>query len=225
MNHMKKISGIILIISIVVVLSIPLILSYSIKDFTVWGILVTYAGTIVGGLLTLLGVIYSIKHSQREKTKELELLYRPLLKVEEGESSHPEKELMITCNNENYDDSNLIYGKKCLIIKNIGRGEMQEVRIRNIKVDSVAGVIPYAEGNLLNSEEIDLIGVEDSIAITIGTPKNKVKDDISTIYNVTFIVEYYGILNKSLFQNRVQFCISMNNKGKTEIYNIKSSTL
>lgn len=225
MNRMKKINGILIGVSIVFVLLIPLILSYSMRNITIWGILVIYSGAIIGGLITLFGVTYSLKQSEKAKSKELELLYRPIVKGEKGKTEEKDKEIIITCNNESYDDKKQIHGKSSLILKNVGRGEMRQVRIRNIKVDSVAGVIPYAEGNLSEKEEIDIIGVEDTLTISISTPKNKVNDEVSTIYNVSFILEYKGILNQISFQNKVSFTYSINNKEKNELSNIKVRTI
>ena len=221
---MKKVNTIVIIISVLLILFIPLLLSYSMKDTTIWAVLVIYSGTIIGGLITLLGVVYSIKTVEREKTRDLELVYRPVLKIETSKEE-PDRNILITCNNESYDDNTLILGKTTLQIKNIGRGEMQEIRIRNIKVDSIQDIIPYAEGNLDDKEEINVLGINESLYIGIKTPKNKISDTISTLYNVSMIVEYYGILNKTNFQNRVSFTVSINNKNKCEIDNIKTISM
>ena len=224
MKQINKVSAIVITISIVFVLLIPFILSYSVKDITIWGILVLYSGIILGGLFILIGVVLSIKQIEKEKTRDLELVYRPVLKIETSKEE-PDRNILITCNNESYDDNTQILGKTTLQIKNIGRGEMQEIRIRNIKVDSIQDIIPYAEGNLDNKEEINVLGINESLNIGIKTPKNKISDTVSTLYNVSMIVEYYGILNKTNFQNRVSFTVSINNKNKCEIDNIKTISM
>ena len=224
MKQINKVSAIVITISIVFVLLIPFILSYSVKDITIWGILVLYSGIILGGLFILIGVVLSIKQKEKEKTRDLELVYRPVLKIETSKEE-PDRNILITCNNESYDDNTQILGKTTLQIKNIGRGEMQEIRIRNIKVDSIQDIIPYAEGNLDNKEEINVLGINESLNIGIKTPKNKISDTVSTLYNVSMIVEYYGILNKTNFQNRVSFTVSINNKNKCEIDNIKTISM
>ena len=162
MKHINKVSAIVITISIVFVLLIPFILSYSVKDITIWGILVLYSGIILGGLFILIGVVLSIKQIEKEKTRDLELVYRPVLKIETSKEE-PDRNILITCNNESYDDNTQILGKTTLQIKNIGRGEMQEIRIRNIKVDSIQDIIPYAEGNLDDKEEINVLGINESL--------------------------------------------------------------
>ena len=72
MKHINKVSAIVITISIVFVLLIPFILSYSVKDITIWGILVLYSGIILGGLFILIGVVLSIKQIEKEKTRDLE---------------------------------------------------------------------------------------------------------------------------------------------------------
>mgnify|MGYP002854842202 CR=1 FL=1 len=222
MNKIKKLNIIIIGITIIIIFMIPVILSYSIKDITIWGIVVIYLGAIIGGILTLTGVYWTIKTSNKERQKDLELLYKPSLKCfTTTDKVEPNKEIMVACNSDSYDDSRLIYGNMKLAISNIGRGEMLNVSITNIEISSVANILPNIEGHLLNEEEIEELGVEDTIYITIGTPKNKVNKDISTVYNVSFLLEYNGILKNSKFKSKISFCVTTNNKNRNEIYNIK----
>ena len=171
-----------LVLLVAVVLVVPVIFYFLAMRFewmsqdasaTVLG----YVGAVLGGLLTLAGVRWTIGYEKGVRKEDMRLQYRPLLapKVVESRSRTDmlAVELVTLFNHPAFNDVNPCYEGPCISLHNVGRGEIMSLRLEMKSCECV-----YAGPNvslnpeaLLMFEDISrVIPVGDSIDIVVAMP-------------------------------------------------------
>lgn len=221
-NKLRQIyivSIITIILIVIAVISTTLITG--IKEIPIIGTVVMYGVILLGGIVAIINVTHIGKKEKLESTRKLQLIYRPDLKL--GKTMNINnlcKRIKIFTSDDRYRDNNSRYGHYFLEIRNNGKGEMAEVKLKDLKVkceDKVVRTIGYFS----NEDIIDFIEVNDSIVLSIGTPENLYNNDILTTYDISFVIEYRGILNSKMLKDKISFTVSNNNKNNNNIYNFK----
>lgn len=99
--------------------------------------IVEYGGAILGGFLTLYGVWWTIDDSNKGKKKELELQYCPILLTEtkprQAMDRHLCTKLRIEFQHDGFNDQKLSCADQIISLKNVGRGEIQQITVSNIQ--------------------------------------------------------------------------------------------
>lgn len=169
--------------------------------------LIDYMGSIYSGLMTIVGVAATIIYEKNERNKDIELEYRPQLKLEECDY----KDLTTNGQIDIVTESEKFFGgdslHKCLVIKNIGRGEMLDVKLSDVKVELIKEKLDFT-GYLSTGRNYDEIGKEDSISYNIVVPRRGTNTaGSSKLYNVSIKISFYGCLHKTKYNYLISFCI------------------
>jgi len=207
---MKKIRIIVtLIIWLMVTILTPYLIKYFFVNQETRNVLIDYMGSIYSGLMTIVGVIATIMYEKNERIKDIELQYRPQLKIEECDAAN------ITTNGQLniITDSNMFLKSttegvhKCLVIKNIGRGEMLDVELSDVEIESINDKIKF-KGYICTGRNYDELGIEDYVTYSIVVPRRKtITYGNSELYNVSIKISFYGCLHKTKYQYLLSFCI------------------
>ncbi len=231
---MKKVKLIVLItiLLFIFLFIIPLIINSLYKyDFGIeifrckWdaGDALSFYGAVLGGFLTLVGVIATIKYERRIKDEEFELQYKPILKLEEmklgnHESSNYEIDIYT-----NQCFSRLEFHRTCLCLKNIGRGEMLNVVFSNISMEVISSMRkePF-HINFVSLPECSQIPSGDNITFTLGfeKPTTYIIGE-GELFNISFDIEYFGCLKTTKYKSNVSFCIEYIPARDNRLYNFK----
>lgn len=198
--------------------------------------LINYVGAIYSGLMTIIGVGATIIYEKNERNKDIELQYRPLIKIDEREAQGlpTNGEIDISTDFEKYEmiDKSL---SKNLIIKNIGRGEMLDINLYDIKVRDILAS-PNSEQKydvfFCFGDKYDELGINDQLSFFIMLPTRKEKiGNYSELFDVSFKISFYGCLHKTKYEYLISFCIEskniyQNNKSyEDKLYNYKVTKL
>ena len=103
--------------------------------------IVEYGGAILGGFLTLYGVWWTLDDSNKAKKKELELQYCPILLTEtkprQEKDRHLCTKMRIEFQHDGFNDQKLSWADQIISLKNVGRGEIQQITISNIQYNLI----------------------------------------------------------------------------------------
>mgnify|MGYP005909628117 FL=1 len=139
-----------------------LIVGIVIFPMIVWGIgkhlentafastIITYAGSIIGGVITLAGVYVTIAANNRQRREDLTLQYMPVLTeriVPYAEKTTLCSEITYLFGHPFFDDSDMVFGGQQIELENVGRGEivncniaMSEVRLFTASKDELYSI-------------------------------------------------------------------------------------
>ena len=171
--------------------------------------LIDYMGSIYSGIMTIVGVAATIIYEKNERNKDIELQYRPQLKIEECDTLEvtTNGQIDIVTKSKKFSEINTEVIHKCLIIKNIGRGEMLDVELSDVKVELINENIDFS-GYLSTGRNYDELGMEDHITYNIVVPRRKtLVVGSSELYCVSLKISFYGCLHKTKYQYLLSFCI------------------
>lgn len=198
--------------------------------------LINYVGAIYSGLMTIIGVGATIIYEKNERNKDIELQYRPLIKIDEREAQGlpTNGEIDISTDFEKYEmiDKSL---SKNLIIKNIGRGEMLDINLYDIKVRDILAS-PNSEQKydvfFCFGDKYDELGINDQLSFFIMLPTRKEKiGNYSELFEISFKISFYGCLHKTKYEYLISFCIDSKNiyqndkSYEDKLYNYKVTKL
>lgn len=213
--------NILIIIAIFVMVIFIILAPWLIKAFFEdYLAILSYSGSILGGVLTLIGVIITIEYNKKEKKEELELQYFPVLAyniIEYSEHIGEQKEIVLLFNNSKFNDCDLSYGNKLIEIVNVGRGEIRDLSI-NIREVSTFHTKTINEINyyILNEDEIKFVPINGKIYFSVGIPK---LDDLKEIDNelpigltIKIELKFNGIFNKKDYIYIFDFCLWIDKK-------------
>lgn len=232
---MKKYLKIIIIIFIIILLAlgVPLIINLLFKynsnieifrsEWTAGDALAFY-GSILGSSITLVGIWYTIKNESKKRIEDIELQYRPILKLssdEYNDSIVTNGELDIISNGNNFRNNHRIINKY-FYLKNIGRGEMIDVNLSNLAIESI-NYSCNLKGIFSCITSFDEIAMDDLIKFCITVPepyRYTVGDEI--LYKISFDINYYGCMRTKKYFFNVSMCLSHKFGSKhCEIYNYR----
>lgn len=119
---------------------------------------INFFGTVIGGVLTLLGVWWTINDQERKRYEDLAMQYKPILKAIPPVNDD-EKRIII-----NSDDTTLLFNM-ILYIENIGRGEALDIEISNSECNDLEENLKSLQRNTRISicnhfKSISIIGTE-----------------------------------------------------------------
>jgi hypothetical protein len=139
-----------------------LIVGIVIFPMIVWGIgkhlentafastIITYAGSIIGGVITLAGVYVTIAANNRQRREDLTLQYMPVLTeriISCVERTSLCSEITYLFGHPFFDDSDMVFGGQQIELENVGRGEivncniaMSEVRLFTASKDELYSI-------------------------------------------------------------------------------------
>ena len=142
---------ILLIILVPIILLTPSSIGVVTKDTAY--ILITYAGSIFGGILTLIGVSITIDYQNKNSIENLAIQFKPIIKIDRYKNTI-----------DSISDMHTLF----LIIKNIGRGEANKLKI----VFSEDCEIENYNGNYRNQYNVDTFPLQEELEIKIKYYKN-----------------------------------------------------
>ena len=198
--------------------------------------LINYVGAIYSGLMTIIGVGATIIYEKNERNKDIELQYRPLIKIDEREAQGlpTNGEIDITTDFEKYKMIDKTLSKN-LIIKNIGRGEMLDINLYDIKVrDILASTNSEQKYDVFFcfGDKYDELGINDQLSFFIMLPTRKEKiGNYSELFEISFKISFYGCLHKTKYEYLISFCIESKNiyqndkSYEDKLYNYKVTKL
>lgn len=218
-----------LLLSFLFLLAIPFFIynlhKYGLKVdiFTNPGDVLSFYGSILGGIITLGGVIITIDYERRIKNKEFELQYKPILKLE-GKKLAPHE--ASNCEIDIYTDkcfNRLEFSRTCLNLKNVGRGEMLNVTFSNISIEVISSNRKKPFNISFSSlPECKQIPSGENVTFILGFEKPMTsRPGSGELFNISFDVEYFGCLKTTRYKSRVSFCVEYTPTKGNRLYNFK----
>lgn len=209
------------IILILVIIIIPFFIK-SIFISTFGDTLITYLGSIFGGIITLLGVYYTIKYESDKRKKDLELQYLPIINSCVTDNiilNKKSKILRFISGSKDFNDLDFYDYKKAIKITNVGRGEILnvDVSVSNYELVQSLNSSSYYLGFLDDTSFINLIPINDSFYIFLDLPKLKSKNTILHL-SVELDLCITSLFNK-VYHYRLSFIIYID-KDNYDIFNI-----
>ena len=214
----KKLNYIILILVIII---IPFFIK-SIFINTFGDVLITYLGSIFGGLITLFGVYFTIKFESNNRKKDLELQYLPIINATVTDNiilSKKSKILRFISGSKDFNDLDFYDYKKIIKIINVGRGEITKVDISvyNYELVQELDSSSYHLGFLDDSNFINIVPVNDYFSILIDLPKIKTKSSKLHL-SVDLDLSITSLFNNT-YHYRLSFIIYLD-KDNYDIFNV-----
>lgn len=128
--------------------------------------MISFFGSLLGGYITLWGVLLTLEYQNNQNRREEELKYKPILDVEEVNVDDrllptcKYREFTITYPNYDIGEGILLDGQTVetnLLFKNSGRGEthktiIEDIRVKNVSWDENAHLCPDYSGPLYIGE-------------------------------------------------------------------------
>lgn len=214
----KKLNYIILILVIII---IPFFIK-SIFINTFGDVLITYLGSIFGGLITLFGVYLTIRYESNNRKKDLELQYLPIINATVTDNiilSKKSKILRFLSGSKDFNDLDFYDYKKIIKIINVGRGEITKVDISvyNYELVEELDSSSYHLGFLDDSNFINIVPVNDYFSILIDLPKIKTKSSKLHL-SVDLDLSITSLFNNT-YHYRLSFIIYLD-KDNYDIFNV-----
>lgn len=195
-----------------------------------------YAGAIIGGSMTLIGVWWTIDNQEKQKREELELTYQPILScniVPYKEMNQLCSELTLLFNHIGFDDSNHETIPYMLEFKNTGRGEIRTFHA-NIKSCIIISS-PFNDDNQIDLSKSYMLGdgffnffpINGSQYILIRIPK-QIQTYIPAKYiriEVCLSSFISGFISETEHEYYINFYIDIYLDGRNERIEIDSLTV
>ncbi len=202
--------------------------------------IVGYAGAILGGLLTLYGVKWTIDDSNANRRKELDLQYCPILTSDVVEKKEPIyhscSELTILYSHPCFSKTDVKDMNKLIKFTNVGRGEIQSV---HLGIKECKAQLSYGDGYFedLNTEKsyilfngiTNLIPVDGMFYLYINLPNLMENSNASTwekrriVTDVSLEISIKGVFNIDIQKYLLHFYLwidANDSKGDCEIHSM-----
>lgn len=183
---------IIILVSVILVVIVPIFINLSFKVYLAplftaeWGAgdLLSYYGSLLGGIITLVGVVMTLNYQTKQSEADDAIKYKPIIKLASVENEYSDfivnRELSVRFPVWYFNDDPLRGQKerifeeqmKCMtsfhvLFKNKGRGEAVDVSLDSVKIEEVswdddsklyiASNLPLSIGDILVDEKADVI--------------------------------------------------------------------
>ena len=183
---------IIILVSVILVVIVPSFINLSFKVYLAplftaeWGAgdLLSYYGSLLGGIITLVGVVMTLNYQTKQSEADDAIKYKPIIKLASVENEYSDfianRELSVRFPVWYFNDDSLRVQKektfeeqmKCItsfhvLLKNKGRGEAVDVSLDSVKIEEVswdddsklyiASNMPLSMGDILVDEKADVI--------------------------------------------------------------------
>ncbi len=183
--------------------------------------IITYAGSIIGGGITLAGVYITIAANNRQRREDLSLQYMPVL----TERIVPCVERTTLCSEITYlfghpffDDSDMVFGGQQIELENVGRGEivncniaMSEVRLFMASEDELYSI--KNDAYILGDGFFQFIPINGKIVLYVAYPKAKewvYEREASLSIETTIEIVIKGIIGEREYRYRLHYFLDLN---------------
>lgn len=218
-----KNKNIIIFISVILIVVIPFFINLSFKVYLApllaaeWeaGDLLSYYGSLLGGVITLVGVVMTLKYQTKQSEADDAIKYKPIIKLASVENTYPkfigQREVFVRFPFLSFKDDIYSEGKKALfeeqmksvtsfhvLLENKGRGEAVDVSLDSVKLKevswdddsnlSIASSMPLSMGDILVGEKADvLITIPNYLFLkSENTNQNHIRIEVRLSYNDMF---------------------------------------
>lgn len=223
---------IIILVSIILVVIVPILINLSFKVYLAplftaeWGAgdLLSYYGSLLGGIITLVGVVMTLNYQTKQSEADDAIKYKPIIKLASVENEYSDfisnRKLSVRFPVWYFNDDSLRVQKektfeeqmKCMtsfhvLFKNKGRGEAVDVSLDSVKIEKVSwdddsklyidSIIPLSMGDILVDEKADVI---------INFPNYLFLKDENTSQN-RIQIELKLSYNDMFRRNKKEFCM------------------
>ena len=187
-----KNKNIIIFISVILIVVIPFFINLSFKVYLApllaaeWeaGDLLSYYGSLLGGIITLFGVIMTLNYQTKQSERDDSIKYKPILKIASVENTYPEFigrhefrgyfPVQYSKDDINKKARESLFEKQMesvtsfhVILENKGRGEAVDVSLNSVNIAEVSwddksnicttSSTPSSLGDILVNEKVDII--------------------------------------------------------------------
>lgn len=214
---------IIILVSVILVVIVPIFINLSFKVYLAplftaeWGAgdLLSYYGSLLGGIITLVGVVMTLNYQTKQSEADDAIKYKPIIKLALVENEYSDfivnRELSVRFPVWYFNDDPLRGQKeriseeqmKCMtsfhvLFKNKGRGEAVDVSLDSVKIEevswdddsnlSIASSLPLSMGDILVGEKVDvLITIPNYLFLkSENTNQNHIWIEVRLSYNDMF---------------------------------------
>lgn len=220
---MKK--RIILITTILISITLFILTPYLLKELfnnpDTRNTLINYMGALYGGLMTIVGVVATIVYEKEERKKDIELQYKPLIKLEEHDSYNftTDGQLDIITDSNKYLREDIL--DVCLLIKNIGRGEMLNIELYDVSIESINDRINL-KGSFSTGFKYYELSPNNYLSYVITVPSKATANfNSSDLYSISFKMSFCGCMNKVKNTYLISFCIDKCYGSNDRLYNYR----
>lgn len=239
-NENKKfiIKLVIVILLFPIIVLVPTPIGFIPKDIGI--AIVGYGGAIIGGFLTLYGVWWTIEDNNKNRKKELELQYCPIIRADiinnEPILYQNSSVIKLQYNHGFFDNESIHYASKLIKIRNVGRGEIKSTEIklvrcqRNIK-DSKGLDIDVVEAYIYEDGKYDFLPIDGDIHLFIGLPflktdkRGEIKDKTCIRIELELNLMIEGIFSSKVQEYNLQMEINIPLKDRKSTIFFESFTL
>lgn len=234
-NILKILCFCIIIFTIPVMLLVENPFGYGIFSREIGIALLGYFGTIFGALIAVSGVWLTIKENREQLNQSIEenrklaqedkaVQFRPILKydfIKLNKGHQATGEIIFLMDEKFFMQSQPFYINKQIVLKNIGRGEME---ISNIRISDYSVTATFFDTDektfldhvyFLGTNYIKFLPVEEVIYIQLGFAKVKeeyidfLPNDTIALLNITLEIEYTGIFSEDKYVQTLNFNIDL----------------
>lgn len=214
---------IIILVSVILVVIVPIFINLSFKVYLAplftaeWGAgdLLSYYGSLLGGIITLVGVVMTLNYQTKQSEADDAIKYKPIIKLASVENTYPKfiglREFFVRFPFLSFKDDIYSEGKKALfeeqmksvtsfhvLLENKGRGEAVDVSLDSVKLKevswdddsnlSIASSLPLSMGDILVGEKVDvLITIPNYLFLkSENTNQNHIWIEVRLSYNDMF---------------------------------------
>ena len=195
-----------------------------------------FYGSIIGGVLTLFGVWWTIADQEKKRREELAIQYQPILSANLIELKEKDKlcsELTLLFNHDGFSDNDLELAPYMIELTNLGRGEIRNTTIKIY--ESYVVHEPFTDDNKLNLSRsyillnnlFDFIPINGKKYLLIMIPKQKVTYDFSNLIRicVTLKISINGFIIEKTYDYLLNFYINIHINSEENRITVDSLTL
>lgn len=220
-NESTLLGVVFIAIGIVLFPVIVIIIGNYYHDSNYTSMIISYAGSIFGGSITLIGVYLTIKTTSNQRREDLALQYMPILKeriVPYVERSQLCSEVTYLFNTPFFNDNDIVFCNEQIELENVGRGEIVNSNIKVIDVnlltatgENILSITPSAY--VLGDGFFQFVPINGKIVLYVAYPKF-----INLEYNKKFYIsiettvgiEIKGIISDNTYRYRLHYFLDIN---------------
>lgn len=183
--------------------------------------IIAYAGSIIGGFITLAGVYITITANARQRREDLSLQYMPILMeriVPYSERTTLCSEITYLFGNPLFDDNDMEFCSQQIELENVGRGEivncsinMTDVRLVNTLEDNLFSI--KKDAYILGDGFFQFIPINGKIVLYVAYPKAKERvheRNTSLTIETTVEIVIRGIIGDCEYHYRLHYFLDLN---------------
>lgn len=146
------------------------------RNYLNWGDgLISYAGAIIGGGLTLIGVVMTLLVQEQNRKEDLSIQYKPIIMItDENSTSSQLNSIKLFNHKQNYADLFFVSEKEDtnlfqIQIKNIGRGNVNDLYISDLQI-TADRIIKDSIIIMNYNDELKTISINESLQVILDLP-------------------------------------------------------